>query len=48
MFLSDEPIPQELGVKAGRGGKLFKTIPTNKLLEMENDDDIIDYFLENQ
>jgi hypothetical protein len=46
VVLSNDPIPRELGVK--KGNKLFNAIPEKELKEMQDDDDIIDYFLENQ
>lgn len=45
IILSNEAIPREIGVK--KGNKLFNTIPDSKLKDMHDDDDIIDYFLNN-
>lgn len=45
VLLTNEAIPREIGVKKGR--RLFNDIPDQKLREMEDDDDIIDYFLNN-
>lgn len=45
ILLSNDPIPKEIGVK--KGNKLFNAIPDSKLKEMQDDDDIIDYFLDN-
>jgi hypothetical protein len=46
ILLSDEQIPRELGIK--KGNKLFNAIPDAQLKNMQDDDDIIDYFLNNQ
>jgi len=46
IILSDEIIPREIGIK--KGSKLFNEIPKDQLHNMTNDDDIIDYFLNNQ
>jgi hypothetical protein len=37
-----------IGEKKGKSSGAFGTIPTNALQDMEDDDDIIDYFLNNQ
>lgn len=44
IILSNEAVPKEIGFK--KGNKLFNTIPDEKLKNMNDDDDIIDYFLE--
>lgn len=46
IILSDEPIPREIGIR--KGATLFNEIPQDELNEMNGDDDIIDYFLNNQ
>lgn len=50
VILSNDAIPQEIGIKVGtkKGNKLFNSIPDSKLKEMQDDDDIIDFFLSNQ
>jgi hypothetical protein len=43
MILSNDPIPKELGIKKGK--RLFNAISNKDLSNMNDDDDIIDYFL---
>lgn len=43
VLLSEEEVFGE--PRSKKGNKLFNAIPSEKLLKMENDDDIIDYFL---
>ena len=45
VILTNDPVPKVIGEKKGKGA--FGTIPTNALNDMQDDDDIIDYFLSN-